>query len=126
MTSTFADLIGLAGLLMAVALYAMLLAMVVHQPGRPWRERMVSGDGLILCTAFLGLVWNLGAFGLLSAGSTHAVSASAGILVATTYSALGFLPAVFVDVALQPWGGRLRRSGAVIRISGYGLSTAAL
>src|SRR5437868_3520589 len=98
-----ADLAGLVALLMAVALYAMLLFMVLRERGWPVRQgRVARGDRLPFFTAVLGLSWNLGTLVLLGS-----MGADAGLLArglsAFAYAALGFLPAVFVHAAVRPW-----------------------
>lgn len=121
--TSLADLINLVGILTALALYAMLLAMAL-------RERVAaasqgsrgSGSKLALTTASLGLVWNVGA--LLLIGASHARLASLGerVLSVAAYSALGFLPAVFVSAAVRPWGKRRHGPGVWVRVVGYGMA----
>src|ERR1017187_10503895 len=88
-------IVDVVGFLTGTALYVMLVAMV-------WRER--AGDGapffsrrgrLPLLTGLCGMVWNVGAliaFGMQIAGDGR----PAPLVVAVTFSALGFLPAVVV------------------------------
>src|ERR1043165_3078101 len=80
-------LVHLVGFLIGAALYGMLFVLVV-------RRRLE--DRLPLLTAILGLIWNV--IGL----AAYAIRDFAGhdphpYLIATAYSALGFLPAVVID-----------------------------
>ncbi len=120
-----AELVSVAGLLMAMTLYAMLLVMVVGEGSRAPRVRsLIGGDSIALWTALLGLVWNTGAF--MALHSSLANAGTAGRLVlAGAFSALGFLPALFVSAALRPWGTLERPGTAVVRTSAYALSLAA-
>jgi two-component system LytT family sensor kinase len=119
-SQTIADLISLVGLLMAMALYAMLLVMVLRD--RSWSRRGVGKGGrLAFWTAVLGLAWNFGAFTLLLPGHP-ALDPLSRALLAIAFAALGFLPAVFVDAALRPWRSPERRAASAIRASAYGLS----
>src|SRR5882724_11559241 len=86
-----AALVHIVGFLTGAALYGMLFALVV-------RRRL--DDRLPLLTAILGLIWNvngLAAFGIrdLLGHDPHPY------LIATAYSALGFLPAVVVHSVLR-------------------------
>lgn len=90
-------LVNLLGFTVGVALYAMLAAMVVRH-----RKTQAFGgvDFLLLTTAFLGLVWNLGELFVLvqkDFGSAQSIP----FLVAASYSALGFLPSVVVHSAQE-------------------------
>jgi two-component system LytT family sensor kinase len=88
-------IVDLLGFLTGTVLYVMLVAMV-------WRER--AGEGmpflsrrgrLPLLTGACGVIWNVGAltsFGLRAAGADPL----APVMLAITFSALGFLPAVVV------------------------------
>src|SRR5258708_31342466 len=80
-----AALVHLVGFLTGAALYALLFALVLR--------RSMSDDRLPLATAILGLLWNvsgLAVFGI----RDFAGGDPPAFLVATAYSALGFLPAV--------------------------------
>ncbi|MGH9161792.1 MAG: sensor histidine kinase [Vicinamibacteraceae bacterium] len=85
----------MVGYLTGAALYAMLLAMV-------WRAR-ASTDRLVLATALLGLVWNIGEL-LIHATGAIGYDAAAPWLAAMAYTALGLLAAVVVHSVsrLQP------------------------
>lgn len=88
-------LVNLLGFTVGIALFAMLAAMVV-------RHRKAAGfagvDFLLLTTALLGLIWNLGelfVFIQKDFGSAQGIP----LLAAASYSALGFLPSVVVHSA---------------------------
>jgi two-component system LytT family sensor kinase len=105
-------LVHLVGFLIGAALYGLLFVLVV-------RRRL--DDRLPLLTAVLGLIWNvigLAAYGIrdLAGHDPHPY------LIATAYSALGFLPAVVVDSVLRPRSGRAAR---IFVVFAYGVSTAA-
>jgi two-component system LytT family sensor kinase len=89
----FAPLVHLVGFLTGAALYALLLSVATRRPA-------AAGDRLPLLTAILGLIWNL------SGLAAYAIRDFAGRepspwLMATAYSALGFLPAVVVHSVLR-------------------------
>src|SRR5258708_13277044 len=89
--SNLAPLVHLVGFLTGAALYALLLTVVA---------RRRSSDYLPLLTALLGLIWNvsgLAAFGI----RDFAGREPSPWLMATAYSALGFLPAVVVHSVLR-------------------------
>jgi hypothetical protein len=124
-TTSLADLIDLVGILTALTLYAMLLAMalrerVTRRAGGP----QTSGTRLALTTALLGLAWNLGALTFLGSNRPP-LSLGEQLASAAAYAALGFLPAVFVSAALRPWSRRRRRAGAWIRFVAYGMACVA-
>src|SRR5882724_7816694 len=107
-----AALVHLVGFLTGAALYGMLFALVV-------RRRV--DDRLPLVTAILGLTWNL--TGL----AAYGVRDFAGhephpFLVATAYSALGFLPAVVVHSVLRS---QARRAATAFVVLAYAVSTVA-
>ncbi len=130
-----AALINLLGFTTGVALYAMLLFTVLRRPARGARFTeadadngalpRLSANALLLATAALGLVWNVGA--LASYGvKDFGVAEPHPLLVALSFAALGFLPAVVVHSALQSGGTKIETSGARwITISAYGLSAVA-
>lgn len=104
--SNAADVLNLVGFATGTALYAMLLVLVVRAGGRvPSRTGQV--DGLLLATALLGLVWNLGelaAYGLPRLG----LAADSVGLTALSFPALGLLAAVVVHSVARGLGhGRL-------------------
>ena len=105
-------LLHLVGFLIGAALYGLLFVLAA-------RRRL--DDRLLLLTAVLGLIWNV--IGL----AAYAIRDFAGhephpYLVATAYSALGFLPAVVVDSVLRPRKGRAARLFVFLA---YSVSTAA-
>src|ERR1700730_174382 len=126
-----AGLINLAGYTLGIALYVMLLAMVIrHRPltsssTESTSDRAFSGlsvNGLLVATASLGLLWNIGAFatyglkGLGFAGTNPFLSA-------VSFTALGFLPAVVVhSVLLSRLSDKERRLTQVISFAAYFLS----
>ncbi len=82
-TLTFAPLLHLLGFLAGAALYALLMALA--------SRRQQRFDYLPVLTAVLGLLWNvigLAAYGIRDFASRE----PSAWLVATAYSALGFLP----------------------------------
>lgn len=107
-----AALVHLVGFLTGAALYGMLFALVV-------RRRV--DDRLPLVTAVLGLIWNL------SGLAAYGVRDFAGhephpFLIATAYSALGFLPAVVVHSVLRS---QARRAATIFVFLAYAVSTIA-
>jgi two-component system, LytTR family, sensor kinase len=88
------ELLNLVGLSTGVVLYAMLLAMVIRA------ARGSRVDPLLLATAILGLVWNLCALPAYELPKVG-VTGSFPPLLATGFSALGFLPAVVVQSVLR-------------------------
>src|SRR5258708_21599223 len=112
-----AALVHLVGFLTGAALYAMLFALVL--------QRRMSDDRLPLATAILGLLWNvsgLAAFGIRDFAGGDPPS----FLVATAYSALGFLPAVVVHSVLRSQSeAGYRRTAAVVVWISYTMSTIA-
>ena len=112
-----AALVHLVGFLTGAALYGMLFALVLR--------RRVSDDRLPVVTAILGLLWNvsgLAAFGI----RDFAAVDPPPFLIATAFSALGFLPAVVVHSVLRSQSeARYRRTAAVFIWASYTMSTAA-
>ena len=90
-----ASLINLLGFTVGVALYALLLVMVVRH--RKTKAKF-SFDFLLLATAILGLLWNMGELSVFIWKDFGAIQVSP-ILLAISYSALGFLPSVVVHSA---------------------------
>jgi hypothetical protein len=108
-----ATLINVLGFATGVALYAMLLAMVLRHPAPARPERtgagrnlssVLSTNGLLLAAASLGLLWNAGALAVYGARDLG-IGNVAPALLAASYTALGFLPAVMVHAALRGGGG---------------------
>ena len=84
-----AALVKLVGFTTGAALYALLLWMVARR----------SPNKLLLATALLGLVWNVG--GLAAYGARDfGFAPSLPLVLTLAYAALGFLPAVVVHLAL--------------------------
>src|SRR5258708_27197676 len=114
--STLAPLVHLVGFLTGAALYSLLLTVVA---------RRRSSDYLPLLTALLGLVWNvsgLAAFGI----RDFAGREPSPWLMATAYSALGFLPAVVVHSVLRAHERRrMGRLAGVVVGAAYAVSTVA-
>ena len=112
-----AALVHLVGFLIGAALYGLLFSLVLR--------RRVGDDRLPLVTAILGLIWNvsgLGAFGIRDFGGGDPPL----FLIATAYSALGFLPAVVVHSVLRSQSdARHRRTAAAIIGTSYAISTLA-
>jgi two-component system, LytTR family, sensor kinase len=112
-----AALVHLVGFLTGAALYAMLFTLVLR--------RRVGDDRLPLVTAILGLIWNvsgLAAFGIRDFAGVDPPS----FLIATAYSALGFLPAVAVHSVLRSQSeARHRQTAATIIGASYAISTVA-
>jgi two-component system, LytTR family, sensor kinase len=107
-------LVNLIGFSVGIALYALLGAMVVRHRGS------IRTDGvniLLLTTAALGLLWNLGelySFALKDFGHFQI----SPFLQAVSYSALGFLPSVVVHSAQAE-----NKSRRWLVFGAYGLST---
>lgn len=133
MTSiNIAALINLLGFTTGVALYAMLLLMVLRNPIQT--AHTIDADrasavahwfpnGLLLAAAVLGLLWNVGAlvaFGARDFGSLQPLP----LVLAISFTALGFLPAVVVHSAVRGNEQEPRqRVGRWITLLAYGLST---
>jgi two-component system, LytTR family, sensor kinase len=114
-----ATLINLLGFVVGTALYGLLLAMVL----RDRRRDDAQGGRLLIATAGLGLVWNIGEF-IVYASRDVGFTPAPAIIPAIAYSALGFLPSVVVHSARRS----LKSAGifsAVLTISAYGLSASA-
>jgi two-component system, LytTR family, sensor kinase len=106
-------LVNLLGFSVGIALYALLAAMVV----RHRRSSASTGvNSLLLATAALGFVWNLGEL-IVSIQRDFGYSRMNPFLIATAYSALGFLPTVVVHSA-QNEPGRRR----ILTFAAYALS----
>lgn len=112
-----ASLINLLGFTVGIALYALLLAMVVRH--RRSREKF-SFDFLLLATAILGLLWNAGELFVLVWKDFGAREVSP-VLLAISYSALGFLPSVVVHSAWKNSDNE-NRNVRLLTFAAYGLS----
>ena len=90
-----ASLVNLLGFTVGVALYALLLAMVVRHRET---KKGFSFDLLLLATAVLGILWNVGELSVFIWKDFGGAPVSP-VLLAISYSALGFLPSVVVQSA---------------------------
>lgn len=134
MTSiNIAALINLLGFTTGIVLYAMLLVMVLRhpayaQPTGSTRTRLIFGwsaNGLLLTTAILGLLWNIGALATFGLRDLR-LAEPYPVLIALAYTALGFLPAVVVHSALKNSDAKsMRLDARLIVIAAYGLSVVA-
>lgn len=105
-------LINLLGFTVGIALYALLGFMVGRR--RPGKTGTV--DRLLLATSGLGLLWNIGELFLFLQKDFN-TSAPSPILIAASYSALGFLPSVVVHSAQAESG-----KAPWLKYAAYGLS----
>lgn len=92
-----ASLINLLGFTVGISLYFLLLIMVARYRRT---KRNDSVDLLLLATAMLGILWNLGEISVFLWRDFGATTVSP-FLTAISYSALGFLPSVVVHSALK-------------------------
>ncbi len=97
-----AALVNVVGFLLGTALYGLLLGTVLRT-GAPWPSR---GGGpapsrLILLTAVLGLIWNLGSLWIQIVDVALAAPVTR-LVFGAAVGALGFLPAVVVHSILVP------------------------
>lgn len=109
-----ASLVNLLGYTTGAILYAMLFWMVLRS----------SSDRLSLLTGGLGMVWNIGAFSSYGLYTVGLIGPSP-ILLAVSFSALGFLPAVVVHSVLRSRGMSERPAGRSILLTAYALSAVA-
>lgn len=129
-----AALINVLGFATGVALYAMLLAMVLRHPaaanssGRVVGGRNLSSvlltNGLLLAAAGLGLIWNAGALAVYGSRDLGIANVPPALLAAS-YTALGFLPAVMVHAALRGSSGSPSWFLRALIAAAYALSTVA-
>nr|MBA4183983.1 hypothetical protein [Acidobacteriota bacterium] len=112
-----ASLVNLLGFTVGVALYALLLVMVIRH--RKSKEKL-SFDFLLLATAILGLLWNVGELVALIWRDFGAREVSP-VLLAIAYSALGFLPSVVVHSAWKNNGSE-NKNARLLTVAAYGLS----
>ena len=119
------ELLNLVGLSTGVVLYAMLLAMVVRAGRAPGASRV---DPLLLCTAVLGLIWNLCALPAYELPKIG-VEGPFTFLVAVGFSALGLLPAVVVQSVLRDERDSARVRGLakqIVAAAAYAVSLGAM
>jgi hypothetical protein len=108
-------LVNLLGFSVGIALYALLAVMVV----RHRRESAAGGVNLLLLTtAALGLLWNLGEL-YVFVKRDFADSGIPPILIALSFSALGFLPSVVVHSAQAEESGTHWLTYAAYSLSGF-------
>jgi two-component system LytT family sensor kinase len=131
-----ASLINLLGYTMGITLYAMLLAIVLKHPVQAGVQSnsTLTGvyarlpvNGLMLATAILGMLWNVGAlvtYGLRGFGLSG--TDAYPLLSAVSFTALGFLPAVVVQSVLLGRSSQTESQvSRAISITAYCLSTTA-
>ncbi len=107
-------LVNWLGFSVGALLYLMLAVMVLrHPPDREGRSVTL----LLLATAVLGLIWNLGEL-FVYIFRDFALGTDFPILTAAAYSALGFLPSVVVHSAESDMGGRRLLTPAAYTLSG--------
>lgn len=94
---SLASLINLLGFTVGIALYLLLLIMVFRHRQT---QRNPSVDLLLLMTATLGILWNLGELSVFIWRDFGSGTVTP-FLTAISYSALGFLPSVVVHSALK-------------------------
>jgi hypothetical protein len=112
-----AALVHLVGFLTGAALYGMLFALVLR--------RRVGDDRLPVFTAILGLIWNVSGLAVFGVRDFAGVDPPP-FLIATAYSALGFLPAVVVHSVLRSQSeARHKRTAAALIWTSYTVSTVA-
>lgn len=106
-----ATLINLLGFTVGLALYALLLAMAIRH-----RRKDAKIDLLLILTAVLGILWNFGElFSLV--WKDFAKNPIPPLLIAISFSALGFLPSVVVNSAENE-----SKDSRVLSVAAYALS----
>ncbi len=105
-------LVNLLGFSVGIALYALLAMMVVRHRGKAGSVNL-----LLLTTAGLGLLWNIGQL-YAFVQKDFGVTSISPFLVAIAFSALGFLPSVVVHSAQADESGT-----HWLTFAAYGLST---
>lgn len=108
-----ASLVNLLGFTVGAALYALLLAMVAQKRKH---SKKTAPEFLLLATAVLGLLWNIGEL-FTFVWRDFAGSEASPFLTAVSFSALGFLPTVVVHSANDK-----ESENRWLTISAYGLS----
>jgi two-component system, LytTR family, sensor kinase len=117
MTGINTNLLHLLGFATGAALYAMLLSLALRS-----RRSGAPLDVLPFLTGALGLLWNVGS--LIVHAVDDPVILGSRLITATSYSALGFLPAVVVHSVLRRDGSRSPRTARIVTQVAYGLSAA--
>ncbi len=116
-TLNVASLINLLGFTVGVALYALLFVMVVRhrktKDGSPF-------DLLLFATSVLGFLWNIGEISVFI-WQDFGIGRVSPVLLAISYSALGFLPSVVVHSA---WKNSANENpqARLLAFAAYGLS----
>jgi len=113
-----ASLVNLLGFTVGVALYALLLVMVLRH-GKS--KEKFSFDLLLPATAILGLLWNVGEL-VATVWKDFGAGAVSPVLLAVSYSALGFLPSVVVHSAGK---NSENKNALLLTLAAYGLSLVA-
>ena len=129
-----AALVNLLGFITGAVLYAMLLAMLLRATrvasddqanSGAVQQEYLSTRRLLLASAVLGLLWNLGAL-VIYGVRDWSIGHPAPWFDAAVFTSLGFLPAVVVHSVLRAGVGRIERSGAwMIITAAYSLSSCA-
>jgi two-component system, LytTR family, sensor kinase len=128
-TINIANLINLLGYAIGIALYVMLLLMVLKHPAQSVAASELphghfystwSSNGLLLITAVLGLLWNIGALALYGLRGIGYVS-NYPVVSAISFTALGFLPAVVVHSVLR-YRTTSRQLSTLLTVLAYALS----
>ncbi|MBK6799122.1 MAG: hypothetical protein IPG76_20660 [Acidobacteria bacterium] len=123
--NNIAALINLLGFITGAALYAMLLTMILRSSSSGFRSYESSAQGettlsgaerLLLGTALLGLVWNLGALVIYGVRDWQ-IAKPAAWFEAAVFTSLGFLPAVVVHFVLHAGQRLRRRPGSLVIVS---------
>jgi len=128
-SQNIAALVNLLGFIIGAILYGMLLVMTVRSvdpaSASAGQRADFSAERLLLATALLGLLWNLGALVIYGARDWN-VGRLSSWFSSAVFTALGFLPAVVVHSVLRAEAGLAARRGAqLIPAFAYALSTAA-
>ena len=106
-----ASLINLLGFAVGFALYVMLLVMVFRH-----KQKHLRIDLLLFLTAILGILWNSGElFGIIWLDFFQ--NPVSPLIIAVSYSALGFLPSVVVHSAEKE-----NSKTSILTFAAYGLS----
>ena len=106
-----ATLINILGFAIGIALYSLLFAMVFRH-----RRKDSKPNLLLVLTAVLGLLWNFGEF-FSFIWRDFAGNSASSIMIAISYSALGFLPSVVVHSAENE-----EKHSRILTLAAYGLS----
>ncbi|MEO8072277.1 MAG: histidine kinase [Acidobacteriota bacterium] len=116
-TLNVASLINLLGFTVGIALYVLLFVMVLRH--RKTKDRFPF-DLLLFATSVLGFLWNLGEL-YVFIRQDFGASRVSPILLAISYSALGFLPSVVVHSAWKNSASE-NPQARLLAFAAYGLS----